>query len=789
MKARHSLKPVFFVMLAGIMIFLSNSILTGKDNAGKSGKKKMYISSIKSDDVKKPLLDRIRNGITLSILDNYGSVYQILDDEAVKVMYSQAEKIIASGCDDTSCITQIADGINADEIIYGEVSFTGGKVKLVMKSLVRKNIELDTKSMVNVSFREGQTDWFAAETAKKLVDPKYKIDQSKAPREFNSKIDIKGIHIGGVESFNIEVMKFRTNDDQIQNILGYLKELVQSGDDLFAEREYRDSIGKYNTVIEKIDTKLRAESREKMKIFRKGVADRIETSYAMVYKTGMEKIDAELKSESEADEKFLNEIIEDYTDLNKSMNKEIPAEYYSDNAKKIETAVVERIDSCLVAVCGLHEKAGDMAYNEYSFDRALEEYRKTFSIAGKISGTAKSQIFERCRVKIEVTYKTGRSYLENKVKSYTDLAEYYNVKDETSEAKGKIKDARKLMTGSMINFATKSAVDNYNNIAIVLKMEKITEKTEPEIYARLQEEIRHRREAEEAVKRKRLAEEGKQLIDQMKRKGQFKTGKIEIFGGINFILITGGTYTMGSPETEKDRRDDETKHKVTLSPFWIGRSEVTQKQYEDVMGTNPSIFQGKKFPVENISWYDAVEFCNRLSVKEGLMPYYKIDKSKKDPNNSNRDDELKYTVIILGGNGYRLPTEAEWEYACRAGTKTAFHYSGKLDSSMANFYCNYEYNNRGSVFREKTTTVGSFRPNAYGLYDMHGNVWEWCWDWYGNYSSNNYDPRGADKGKQRVLRGGSWCNVDSALRSAGRSSSSANYRGNVVGFRVVRSIY
>ncbi len=257
---------------------------------------------------------------------------------------------------------------------------------------------------------------------------------------------------------------------------------------------------------------------------------------------------------------------------------------------------------------------------------------------------------------------------------------------------------------------------------------------------------------------------------------------------MEMVYIKGGTYMMGSPESEKNRSSDEKQHRVTVSPFRMGKYEVTQKQYEEIMGENPSSFKGDNLPVELVSWYNAVEFCNKLNEKHGLKPYYKIDKRRKDPNNKSEYDDRKWVVTIAGGNGFRLPTEAEWEYACRAGTITAFHYGDKMDSSMANFDGNYPYNADKGVYRGKTIAVGSFKPNAYGLYDMHGNVWEWCWDWYGGYSSVSNDPKGADSGEYSVLRGGSWVNVGGDLRSAVRNWGGAVYRGVSYGFRVVRSV-
>jgi formylglycine-generating enzyme required for sulfatase activity len=258
----------------------------------------------------------------------------------------------------------------------------------------------------------------------------------------------------------------------------------------------------------------------------------------------------------------------------------------------------------------------------------------------------------------------------------------------------------------------------------------------------------------------------------------------------DLVYIHGGAFTMGSPLSEVSRRDNETQRRVTVGPFYLGKYEVTQEEYEAVMGTNPSYFKGKRLPVERTSWYDAVEYCNRRSEREGLTPAYTIDKTREDPSNTNPFDPLRWLVVWnRDADGYRLPTEAEWEYACRAGTATPFNTGDNITTESANYDGNFPYNNKPrGLYREHTTETGSFPPNPWGLYDMHGNVMEWCWDWYGSYDPEaRTAPPGAASGASRIRRGGSWVSDARHVRSAYRPSVVPSYRDNYLGFRLARS--
>jgi formylglycine-generating enzyme required for sulfatase activity len=261
---------------------------------------------------------------------------------------------------------------------------------------------------------------------------------------------------------------------------------------------------------------------------------------------------------------------------------------------------------------------------------------------------------------------------------------------------------------------------------------------------------------------------------------------------ITMVRIDGGKFTMGSPATEYGSFTDENpQQEVTVSAFSMGEHLVTQKQWEIVMGANPSEFKGNDLPVEQISWYDALVFCNKLSIMNGFNPAYRIGGSTNpaDWGAVPKDDNARWDAvqIVDSSNGYRLPTEAQWEFACRAGSSTPFYTGANLTTVQGNYDGRYPYQNHPKgVNRDRTTPVGSFPPNGWGLYDMHGNVWEWCWNWYGAYVAGpKTDPQGPNVGTYRVARSGSWSNRGQNLRSAARASSAPSFRGSNIGLRVV----
>ena len=273
--------------------------------------------------------------------------------------------------------------------------------------------------------------------------------------------------------------------------------------------------------------------------------------------------------------------------------------------------------------------------------------------------------------------------------------------------------------------------------------------------------------------------------------------------GLETVPLTTREFLMGSPKGEGYRRTDEAQHKVRITrPFFIGVTEVTQEQYRKVMDTSPSWFSktggGKaavdgldtsEFPVEMVTWFDAIEFCNRLSKLDGYEPYYKLAEVKKDG-----DAITSATVTLRGGNGYRLPTEAEWEFACRAGWGRPYNFGGYNGGKQANMKPAPDAGGYGGPPSWKavgrTTKVKSYPASGWNMYDVHGNVGEWCWDWYGSdyYANSPRDnPTGPNTGTTRVTRGGSWMVAEGSCRSASRLSLAPGERKDYAGFRVART--
>jgi formylglycine-generating enzyme required for sulfatase activity len=296
-------------------------------------------------------------------------------------------------------------------------------------------------------------------------------------------------------------------------------------------------------------------------------------------------------------------------------------------------------------------------------------------------------------------------------------------------------------------------------VAIVVAIVIVTRKGEPE--AAMQPPSVNNKSAEPKPGASNFWDGRESIADYARRLKLESTREIDLGGGVKLelVLIPAGSFTMGSPSSEAGRPKgssvDETQHYVTITkPFYMGKHDVTQVQWERVMGSNPSQFKGANNPVDTVSWDDARAFLARA------------------------------------GNGLRLPTEAQWEWACRAGTKTRF-YTGDSESDLVRAGWYGSYTTTQGLLDATTKPVGQKQPNAFGLYDMHGNVMQWCEDWYGEkyYESGPImDPPGPQAGEFRVMRGGTYNVAPEYCRAAHRSGNSPDRRLSAFGFRVVMTL-
>lgn len=463
--------PTLTKLLLIISIFISVNIAFAQKENNTVKIRKLYIASIKPQNVPISLADRVRNGIMLSIFEGYSDKYQVLDDEAIRVMYAQAAAIMSSGCDDESCVTQIADGINADEIVYGDVLRDGIKFVINIKCLERKGTTIGTKSIIKISFYESQLDFAASEAAKKIVNPNYKIVMSETP-VLDEKIKLGGIEIKSINNLDISIIKFNSDDETVNKIIDYLKSLVSEGDSYFKKQEYSKARDKYCEIINKVKTKLSAEKQLLVKEYVEGINKRIDSSYVMQQKPNIDNIDVWLNEINNPEIKDFEDGLQKYTRIESEIIN-IPSPFNS-SREELLSAINDRKDSLHIAISDGFEKKADFFYKDYQFSDAMDWYNKAIDRIYKVNNNVKkNKAVDRINKKISTTQDTGRSYLLNRVKSLVDQAEFYNFQDNNNNAKKSMGDARNLITRQQWIFATLQTLDIFNRFASVLGIEKI----------------------------------------------------------------------------------------------------------------------------------------------------------------------------------------------------------------------------------------------------------------------------------------------------------------------------
>jgi len=314
--------------------------------------------------------------------------------------------------------------------------------------------------------------------------------------------------------------------------------------------------------------------------------------------------------------------------------------------------------------------------------------------------------------------------------------------------------------------------------------------------------------AGESIELKAIRKDGQGLRIQYADGQQFEIDKLLLPGGKrlritlpdkSMVFIPGNRFMMGSPDDEPERLAEEgPRHAVVVHSFFMARTAVSFAEYDAFCKAtkhprahDPGWGRGNR-PVVNVDWYDAIAYCNWKSDREGFSRVYLLAPTVHDPLNKSPDDQKRWLVVKNPHtDGYRLPTEAEWEYAARAGSQTIFYTGSNISTDQANYDGNLPYSNHSKgESRQQTLPVGSLPANPFGLHDIVGNVWQWCQDWDGPYTAGDVtNPEGARQGEKRSIRGGSWFDYARYLRSAYRLAAVPDFGNIDLGFRVVRSLY
>ena len=383
------------------------------------------------------------------------------------LMNQKAAQLQLQGCSDEVCMKQIAEAIDADEIIYGDVLPEDGKVKFLFNNIYRdkSSLQMSVKSVVEIKFNENQFDHFIRETTIKLIEPKYKINMNVEIKADDT-ISVKTINLGKVDGLDLSVLDFKSNDSSISNILDYLKQEIQKGDDHFTRKEYKAARENYLLVMDSVKTSLTKEKRNKLKSFEDSVIDRIGSTYVMAIKEEwIEYYDNWLGQLKNANESQLREIIKGYSDTEAEMQK-VPAEYQN-RLVNLRKGVDDRKESLEVALVGLYETKGDGNYRENNFEEAFKSYLEGKTMTEHLREAKKKEVNQKLDKKLETTKKTGENYVRNQVRTYLDQAEYLNLQKRRGDALKSLENVKKLILES--RFRSPICEDWYDELAELFK--------------------------------------------------------------------------------------------------------------------------------------------------------------------------------------------------------------------------------------------------------------------------------------------------------------------------------
>ena len=408
--------------------------------------------------------EKFRDKLTLYFFEEGKGKYRVLSESDIKILYKQAEELLSMGCNAEECLMQIAYAIDADIIVYGSLEKTEGKIHAFCQALKRDRTtdELEKSSIVDVSFYESQIDWYAKEIVKKLINPNYFIDESKAPLVIKIELQPELLKTPEIKTHTLKVLKFTTDDTALQTILSVLKEIVNQGDNYFNEKDYENAKAKYIETIEKIETKVSSDKQKKLREFKDNIYDRIALAWTKELEIILKEGDEYFKN------KRYNEAFANYQNIEYKIYG-IEFEQVKEKLKDLREIAKQRRDLVRITLAKEKVLKADAYYSDYKFEEAIDIYEKVIydldEIENKLSYEYIS-FFKEVRKKKEIAETTGRNYFKNKVYSYRDKIDVYNIKDEKEKAEAALEELHNLIENS--RFADSESRSIYDEMAKLL---------------------------------------------------------------------------------------------------------------------------------------------------------------------------------------------------------------------------------------------------------------------------------------------------------------------------------
>ena len=443
-------KKTILVALLGVLMVAVSMPQTATH--AQQEKRKIYISGISVEGAPASMAREIRNIIEVTLYE-YGSQYRVITDDDIKVMYKKAEQLMAGGCTAESCQQQIADAIDADEILYGELTVQGDTGIFKGKNLVRdrKSLQIDVKSVVQYQFAMAQKEYYIKEIAKKLIDSKYTIVAAKGREE------IAPLALAPISVKEITAIQFVTSDEGVNRITAALKEEIEEGDALYAKNKYEKAIAVYQAVLDKIATKLTADKQMKVQDIRQQVAQRRDSSYGKLYAQRVYEVDEAFNKAATVE--ALQKVAGRYGALADEVER-------IDNSRWGEgkQATLEGIQYRYMKA---YEKASQQQFSGYNFAGAYESMKQAYTMAVRSAGSKRDEYVNDYAVKLMAIITTGQGYTSNRVQAYVDIAQYYNYKDDSKNAKKTIQQAYEMLTAHR-QYMTVETVRQYNEAVQVI---------------------------------------------------------------------------------------------------------------------------------------------------------------------------------------------------------------------------------------------------------------------------------------------------------------------------------